>query len=383
MARRILVISMMPSHPQDVGNRARIYGLLTSLRRLGHTVGFLYVDGPQEGDIDAMKQCWGDSFYLFSYHPPDRRPKIWRRRLMSLLEPNQRYLCDVDELYDPCLDDFLQEMGAARTFDTVIVEYIFQSKALEAFDGNVLKLIDTHDVFTDRHLIYLRRGEPPQWLSTTADEEAKALNRADVVIAIQDNERDTFAELVSKPVVTVGHVVPVHAPDGSSTVPGRLLFVASDSLANRKALDFLLDEVLPRVRKRVPEAEVALAGKLCDRVEDAPGLVKLGVLPDLRPAYAAAATVVNPVQMGTGLKIKTIEALGHARPVITTRVGAEGLEDGVGRAFLVAEDPDDFADAVVGLLRDQTRVEALSQSAADFAHLQNRRSLNELEAILA
>ena len=145
----------------------------------------------------------------------------------------------------------------------------------------------------------------------------------------------------------------------------------------------MLDDVLPRVRRSVPNATLALAGKLCEQVRDAPGLVKLGVLPDLRPAYAAADAVVIPLQIGTGLKIKTIEGLGHAKPVIATPLGAEGLEDGAGTAFLVAEDKDDFAAAIVEVLREQDRAEALSRSAARFAGLQNQRALQELEAVLA
>lgn len=383
MPRRILMISPTPSHPQDVGNRARIYSLLNSLRQLGHAVSFLHVNGPQKGDDRAMGRCWGEDFYSFSYTRPDRRRAIWQRRLRSLVQPDQRYLCDVDEFYDSNLDGFLRKIGADRAFDTVIVEYIFQSKALEAFDGNVLKLVDTHDVFTDRHLMYLQCRERPQWLSTTAADEAKALNRADVVIAIQENERRYFANLVSKPVVTVGHVVPVYEPDRAPVVAGQLLFVASDSLANRQALTFILDDVLPRVRQKVPNVRLALAGKLCEQVQDAPGLVKLGVLSDLRPAYAAADAVVIPLQIGTGLKIKTIEGLGHAKPVVTTPLGAEGLEDGAGSAFLVAESTDDFAAAVVEVLRDRGKAEAMARTAACFAGLQNRGTLEGLEAVLA
>ena len=377
------MISPTPSHPHDIGNRARIYSLLTNLRRLGHAVSFLHVNGPQKGDDDAMRRCWGEGFYSFPYTRPDRRWKIWLRRLRSLVQPGQRYLCGVDELYDSKLDGFLREIGADQAFDTVIVEYIFQSKALDAFGDDVFKLIDTHDVFTDRHLMYLRRQERPEWHSTTAAEEAKALSRADTVIAIQDHERRHFAGLVSKPVVTVGHVVPVHEPDWSPVVANQLLFVASNSLANRDALIFMLEDVLPRVREAVPTAALALAGALCEHVKDSPGLVKLGVLPDLRPAYAAAAAVVNPMLIGTGLKIKTIEALGHAKALVTTSVGAEGLEDGAGKAFLVAEGADDFATAVVDILRDQSRAEALAQSAANFALQKNHCTLQELEAVLA
>ena len=87
MARRILMISPTPSHPHDIGNRARIYSLLANLRRLGHAVSFLHINGPQKGDDDAMRRCWGEGFYSFPYTRPDGRWKIWLRRLRSLVQP--------------------------------------------------------------------------------------------------------------------------------------------------------------------------------------------------------------------------------------------------------------------------------------------------------
>ena len=382
MARRILMISPTPSHPQDAGNRARIYSLLTCLRDLGHEVSFLHVNGPQKGDDEAMRQCWGTGFYSFAYQRRNRRKQLWRRRLTSLTKPEARYYCGVDERYDPALDQFLKSINAGQRFDTVIVEYIFQSKALESFPDNTLKLIDTHDIFTDRHKMFLERGEKPAWLSTTAEDEAKALRRADVVIAIQDNERQFFSKMIDKPVVTVGHVVPIHGAERVDVVRGRMLFVASNSLANRDALTFILEDVWPRVRQSVPEAHLALVGSLCDRVSDQPGLEKLGRVSDLRPAYSSAEVVVNPLHIGTGLKIKTIEGLGHGKPLVTTSVGADGLETGIGEAFLVADKAADFATAVIGLMQNHDQAERLAQAASCYAKEQNQRTLQDLQKVL-
>ncbi len=382
MARRILMISPTPSHPQDAGNRARIYSLLTCLRDLGHEVSFLHVNGPQKGDDEAMRQCWGEGFFSFAYQRRNRRKLLWHRRLKSLLRPEARYYCGVDDRYDPALDQFLKSINADQEFDTVIVEYIFQSRSLDNFPDSTLKLIDTHDIFTDRHKMFLERGEKPAWLSTTAEDEAKALRRADVVIAIQDNERQFFSTIVDRPVVTVGHVVPIYQAERANSVRGRMLFVASNSLANRDALAFIMEDVLPRVRKAIPEAHLALVGSLCDQVADQPGLKKFGRVPDLRPAYSSAEVVVNPLQIGTGLKIKTIEGLGHGKPLVTTSVGADGLETGVGKAFLVADKAADFATAVVELTQDHDQANRLAQAATRYAKEQNQRTLQDLQKVL-
>ena len=142
------------------------------------------------------------------------------------------------------------------------------------------------------------------------------------------------------------------------------------------------DEVLPRVRDKVPGVELALVGSICEHVDDTIGLTKLGTVSDLRPAYASAALVVNPLRIGTGLKIKTIEALGHGKSLVTTPIGAEGLETGDGAAFLIAETATEFADAIIGLLHDRQRAETMAVCANRFAAQSNHQVLKSLQAIL-
>ena len=68
-------------------------------------------------------------------------------------------------------------------------------------------MLDTHDVMTNRHRLFLESGKKPSWYSTSAAQEQKALNRADHIFAIQSNEKDHFSKLTSKPITTIGHMV--------------------------------------------------------------------------------------------------------------------------------------------------------------------------------
>ena len=88
---------------------------------------------------------------------------------------------------------------------------------------------------------------------------------------------------------------------------------------------------------------------------------------DLALAYGSAEVVVNPMQFGTGLKIKTLEALGYARALVTTPCGATGLEEGAGTAFQMASDARSFADEVSRLLMDRQRSQTLGAAGYRFA----------------
>jgi len=139
--------------------------------------------------------------------------------------------------------------------------------------------------------------------------------------------------------------------------------------------------VVPLIRARVPDAEIAVAGTLC-RAVTAAGVTLLGELDDLAPAYRSARVVVNPVLFGTGLKVKCVEALGYGKPLVTTRCGADGLERAVPHALLMADEPADFANAVALLLSDDAVAAGMVRAARRFATDWNHECLKELAACL-
>ncbi|KAF0191349.1 MAG: group 1 glycosyl transferase [Gammaproteobacteria bacterium] len=379
--KKILLVSPTPTHPQTAGNRTRIDGLLSGLQQLGHDVYFCHVQS-EPGDEEAMRKVWGDRFFSVPYHRPHSPGARWKRKIQSIFKPDARYVYSIDEWYDPSIDGAITDLNERFRFDVVIVEYVFFSRILELFGNDVLKIVDTHDVFTDRHLKYLKNGQVPQWYSTTRQEEAKALDRADVVIAIQDLERDFFSGLTSRKVITIGHIVALR--EALKRDAGKqILFVASDNPINSDGINQFIADAFPAIRNEVPGAELALAGSVCKAVNDQPGVVKLGRVDDLVPVYEAAAVVINPVRFNTGLSIKNLEALGYSKPLVTSPTGAEGLEDGAGSAFLLADSPGDFSEHIIKCLSDSDHASRLARGAYEYASAWNRKTIRQLGDILA
>lgn len=379
--KKILVISPTPTHPHSAGNRARIHSLMTSMRSLGHEVHFLHIE-KEAGDRDAMRACWGDRYHPVSYRMPVDLPARARRRICRWLGSERQYLYGIDEWYDPSADEFIRALAARTSFDAVIAEYVFFSRALHCFGAGTLKLLDTHDVFMGRHRRYLAEGKKPQWFSTSRREETRGLERSDVVIAIQDNEARYFRRITRRRVITVGHVVPLDGIPMDEAGTSGILYVGSGNEINVHAANYFIDGILPEIRKHIPAAILTVAGGVCDRLTDTPGVRLLGQVEDLAPLYRAAAVVINPILFGTGLKIKTVEALGFGRPLVTTPAGAEGLEGMAGKAFMMADTESAFSGAVVTLLSDPQARQALAVNARECAADWNRRCLSELGAVL-
>jgi glycosyltransferase involved in cell wall biosynthesis len=168
-----------------------------------------------------------------------------------------------------------------------------------------------------------------------------------------------------------------HFKPDPGKVPERGLIVMTGAMhypPNIEAAQMLAADVLPRIRRRRPDARLAIVGRA-----PAPAVRRLGALehvdvtgevPDLRPWLWRAEVYACPMVSGTGIKNKLLEALACGAPSVTTTLGCQGAHASAGDELLVADSPDEFADAVVTLLADPDRRARLSRAgrAAMVAH---------------
>ena len=136
-----------------------------------------------------------------------------------------------------------------------------------------------------------------------------------------------------------------------------------DWFPNEDAVLYFIDAVLPRIRLNIPEVSLTVVGRnprprVLMAAEKA-GVQITGTVDDIRPYVAEAAVYVVPLRVGGGTRLKIFEALAMGKAVVATTVGAEGLPLIPGKHFLRADDPADFAHAVVSLLMDPDRRRAL------------------------
>ena len=230
------------------------------------------------------------------------------------------------------------------------VEYIWMTRLLPLVRGHVLKVVDTIDVFSS--IDQKVRPFGVRDLSITPDQEAERLSRADLVLAIQADEQAVLKRLVpSIPVLTAGVDFDVVA-NSRRAKEGQLLMVASSNARNVKGVKDFFRFAWPRIHRRIPHAEMVVVGTVATAMADIelPGVAIVGPVDDLAARYSDAALVINPVVAGTGLKIKTLEALCHLRPVVTWPAGIEGLDPRLAALCRIANDWDEFAEQVIAAL---------------------------------
>lgn len=299
------------------------------------------------------------------------RPSGRRRLALQLQEPKLR------DFVNPAVAVRFRQLCAQFQPDVVIIQYVrlayLLSSGKEAIPPACRTLIDTHDVQYERQARFHERGEVHD-IDISAAEEARALSMADAVIAIQATDAAKLEALLPGGQVIVAgfpekiHLHPIR--DGQAGAV-RLAFFGSDMPPNREAARALLDIHFPQLRRRFGDGvELHLFGRVCDAFETesgGAGVVLRGFVDDLAAAYADVDLVANPIAFGGGLKIKNVEALCHGRPLLTTPIGAEGLEAGIGRGFWVAKDEAEFSALLEKLVEDAAARVALRDEALAFA----------------
>jgi hypothetical protein len=139
---------------------------------------------------------------------------------------------------------------------------------------------------------------------------------------------------------------------------------------NADAVLFFCRQVLPLVRRALPDVTVTLVGDAPPkevRALSSPAITVTGWVPDVEPYLASHCVAIAPLRYGAGLKGKIVQAMGAGLPVVTTTVGAEGMELLHGGTALIADSPEGFAEAIARLCTDQDLHARLSRNGVAHA----------------
>jgi GT2 family glycosyltransferase/glycosyltransferase involved in cell wall biosynthesis len=248
---------------------------------------------------------------------------------------------------------FLARRAPART-QAILGDYMFQAKAFPyVLAPDAPTAIIMHDLFHARAQSLDAQRATDGVAVITEPQERAMLARADAVIAIQSIEADYVRGALPGKRVIVAPMAANPVDAAQAGQGGRVLFVGSSTHPNVVGLQWLFDHVWPQVLAACPKAELIVAGNVNRAFPIAPpGVRFLGVAPDLSPLYAEAGVVISPLIVGSGLKIKLVEALAQGKAIVATTVTLQGVEKQVADAVMVADTPEVFIAAMVALIRD-------------------------------
>jgi glycosyltransferase involved in cell wall biosynthesis len=374
---KILFLHKQVLFPRDTGGKIRVLNLMKHLPKW-HDV--TYVCNLRPGEEKLLPQM--DALGLRTIAVPGEPPK--RGSLGFFATAAANVLSDrpfsINRNYDPAVRRKVAQLLRDEKFDLLICDTVqmarhtlgLPARATVLFQHNVeAQILRRHaEVSGIGPKAWFMRAE---WRKMTAF-EAEAGRRFDHVIAVSELDRELFERDYGwKHVSAVDTAVDADyfAPQPGAERSGRVAFVGSmDWMPNQDGVTWFVSKVWPKVMAAHPRATFEIVGRnppaAIRALATAPGVIVAGGVPDVRPHLAAAAVVVVPLLVGGGTRLKIYEAMATARPVVSTRIGAEGLPLVPGEHYLAADEPDAFADAVIQLLGDADRRRALGTAADRF-----------------
>jgi polysaccharide biosynthesis protein PslH len=375
----ILWIKTELLHPVDKGGRIRTYQMLRELCR-EHRVTYLALDdgaGGAEARAGAAEYC--HELVTVPFRSRGKRTAGFYWELLGNLVSPLPYA--VAKYRSPALTRALKQLVASHDVDVIVCDFLFPS--LNVPDGlGVPVVLFQHNVeaaIWERHAQvaahpvtrwYMRE----QWRRMRAFEGSEC-RRMDRVVAVSGEDCRTLAAaygLSRVDEVPTGVDTDYFRPTGTGVRNrNEIVFTGSmDWLPNEDAVAWFAERILPRVLAEIPEARFTIVGRTPSekvralaRTHEAISVT--GSVPDVRPYMERAAAFVIPIRVAGGTRLKVYEAMGMEIPIVSTTIGVEGLPVHDGTEVLIADGSEQFADAVVRLLRDPALGARLARTAAE------------------
>ncbi|HWB64425.1 MAG TPA: glycosyltransferase family 4 protein, partial [Chitinophagales bacterium] len=199
--------------------------------------------------------------------------------------------------------------------------------------------------------------------------EVSIMNEANFLAPVSANNRDMFVKLgctLPAMVIPIGYSFD-ELPKISDVEENAILFLGGmDWIPNREGVEWFIDSVWPLIKAAKPGAKFYLAGrnfpeKMLQLNID--GIKVLGEVDDAKALLVSVAICIVPLMAGSGMRVKIIEAMALGRAIVSTTVGAEGVDYTDGKDILIADEPKHFAQALLTVLNDSEKRRELGINA--------------------
>ncbi len=353
---RTLFVSPYSPYPLIFGGAIRVYNLMRTFAEFSD-VSVICMH--ELGDLGADRELptWCDEVVFVE--PPGHHRAL--RQVRSIVDPRRSFLT-LDHRSDRFQAE-LDELLARCQFDVIVVEHT-QMAQYDLGDTGAVDVLDLHNI---EHELVQRRSEVSTGVRSWAlrweaakvrREELRACRDHDLVFTTSDREAHLLREWVPDAVVeTVPNSIdPARFGTRETAAGGReLLFVGATHVdANRDGVRWFVEEVYPLVRERIGDVELKVVGGApppdIRRLHGHDGVEVVGFVPDVGPYFDAATVSIVPLRTGGGTRLKVLESMAAGVPTVSTSIGAEGLDLADGTELLLADEPDDFAAAIVRVL---------------------------------
>lgn len=390
---RILLLTPQLPYPPEQGTSLRNFHILKGLAERHEVTLLSFGSFEEEPKAEAVLGELCQDIRVVA--EPVRGTGLRLRRLVTDRRPDMAH-----RLQSAAFDDALAGLLEAVNFEVVQVEGIELARIMPVvreISPQSMLVFDDHNAEAElqRRAMLTDLGQPSRWVAALYSLvqvgrlrrfERWACNTADAVTAVSDTDAGHIRNLgVKSPVRVIPNCLDVLELQAKLKQSGRKFgydLVFSGKMDYRPNIDAVLwfaDEIWPVVKAKRPQATWAIVGQKpharLERLKQMEGVTVTGWVEAIWPYLAGAGIFVMPFRMGSGTRLKLIEAMAAGKAIVSTRIGAEGFPVTDFKELLLADDPVRFANSILTLLSSGEMRRKLGAEAAEFARAYDWREV--------
>jgi len=379
MARSLNILQISPQFPfpEDDGGKIGIAGIFKSLSNSGnHITLAAYNDSEIENDTLDYAEGFGD-VNIIKHNTQNTKMRIFKSFFSGKPLSFEKY-------YSEAVMNQLENLIKQDRFDIIQCEHsylidigiILRKKfkiplALRLHNIEWMiwqRYAETFSEFDPRR-IYLQKQS-----NLVKEHEKRGIAVADIAFPITEIDKQRAKELAPKSkLVTVPPGVDLSGLKRLNNIQRKpyTMVIATTYrwIHNIDGIKWFIEKVLPLIKEKVPQAELNIIGK------NPPnwfnnyshlGVNVLGYVPEIQSHLSQAAVYIAPLFVGSGIRIKILEAMAMELPVVATKVSAEGIKDNYSNGLYVTDNEKEFAQAIIDLLENPETAEKIGKSAREY-----------------
>ncbi len=370
---KVLLLTQVLPFPPDSGPKVKTWNVIKYLAQHHQVTLVSFVRGDQSVEIEAL------AAYCHAVHTvPMKRGALrdgWYM-LRSLLS-GQSFLMVRDDRAE--MRQLIDRLAAETKFDIVHADQLNMAQYAARVAG-AAKVLDAHNALW---LLYQRLWDtmsqgPKKWLlkrdwQLLKTYEGSICRQFEGVLAVSQEDTAALEDAAGQPLKNVT-IIPI-AVDTDEAAPVNRLPTANHILhigtmfwpPNIDGILWFLREVWPLIRAKCPNAVFDVVGakpppEILAYNEASLGVNVTGYVDDPAPYYENAGVMIVPLRAGGGMRVKILNALAQELPMVSTTIGCEGIAVESGQHLLVADSPQDFANATLQLLHDHQLARTLGEN---------------------
>lgn len=341
--RNVLLITFVHFWRLGAGHKTKISHLVTFLaKHVNLTVAFVLPLYPQEDDILEIEKNYSIRILLLSKNEGE-----------PFLELGKR----------------LAQFASVNTLHCCIIEFIQLTFFLKYLPSDIIKILDTHDIESEKVTSYKQFNHHVSGMSIEA--EIDMYNLYDYIMSICVPDYNQLIKLVSEyKIINVPHAPSICNTPVKKSVK-TIGFVGNAFFPNIDGIKHFMEECWNNILLKFPDLNLNIYGYIGDTLNNweifkYKNVHVKGYVADINMIYEEIDIAINPVRFGAGIKIKSLEAMAYGKPLIATPHSARGLETGRNKSYIMACNRSEFINAIEHLVTNFTYRKQLSQNAQLF-----------------